>query len=368
MPRSRIALLDAAHANGQEDRLTEVFATVLDACDELAASLFEAVDLPVGERFQVFTQMRVTVGERPDMLVHSLDRGGAKVSHIWSEHKVGSGFGDMQLERYLTAMRALPGQGELIFIVKDAPTSREEGDWRGFTWQEIGELAESVGRAWGGRDWRDKATEPTAPSKWRLLYELLWYLENKENLAVVHALDSNNVLAYKLLEETVHAVQTLLERAAQNAGTLTPAGDMGEDAPTHWQQFETPPGAWLHRLDGFDCAPEVLVSDLDRWSPEELDEPAFAAGYSIDGKLHPVLSAKREWVRELDQAGLCCELWADHVCIYRTLPMSEVLGYGDSLSAQGERLGAWVEQAIAELGSLDPGDLVLPDGLTRKDS
>ncbi len=270
MARSREVLLDAAFTHGEEDRLTEIFATVLDSCDELAAALFQAVGLPVGERFKVFTQVRVTTGERPDMLVHSLDRGGAEVSHIWSEHKVGSGFGDMQRERYLTAMRALQGQGELIFIVKDAPTSREEGDWRGFTWQEIGELAESVGRAWGRRDWREKATKPTAPAKWRLLYELLWYLVNKENLAVVHALDSNNVLAYKLLEETLQAVESLLERAAQNAGSLKPTGGMGEEDVTQWQQFEPPPGAWLHRFEGFECAPEVLVSDLDRWSPEEL--------------------------------------------------------------------------------------------------
>jgi hypothetical protein len=137
------------------------------------------------------------------MLIHSLDQGGAEVSHIWSEHKLGSGFGEMQRERYLTAMRALRGRGELIFIVKDAPTSRKEGDWRGFTWQEIGELAESVGRAWGERDWREKALAPTSPAKWRLLFELLRYLENKENLAVVHALDANNGLTYKLLDETV---------------------------------------------------------------------------------------------------------------------------------------------------------------------
>ncbi len=102
------------------------------------------------------------------------------------------------------------------------------------------------------------------------------------------------------------------------------------------------------------------------------NEPAFAAGYLglVDGKLHPILSAKREWVRELDQAGFCCELSADHVCIYRTLPMSEVLAYGDSLSAQGERLGAWVERTITELGGLDPGELALPEpgATSRKDA
>ena len=359
MPRSREALLDAAFAHGQEDRLTEVFATVLDSCDELAAALFEAVGLPVGERFQVFTQVRVTSGERPDMLVHSLDRGGAEVSHIWSEHKVGSGFGDMQRERYLTAMRALPGQGELIFIVKDAPTSREEGDWRGFTWQEIGELAESVGRQWGGRDWREKAASrprrrsggcsTSCSGTWRTRRTSPWCMRST----------ATTCSPTSCWRRHCRPSRPAGARGAERRNAQADRRD-GRGGPTLWQQFETPPGAWLHRLDGFDCAPEVLVSDRDRWSPEQLDEPAFAAGYSVDGKLHPVLSAKREWVRELDQAGFCCELWADHVCIYRTLPMSEVLTYGDTLSAQGERLGAWVEQAITELGRLDPGELALP--------
>jgi hypothetical protein len=131
--------------------------------------------------------------------------------------------------------------------------------------------------------------------------------------------------------------------------------------PAMWQQFKTPPSSWLERLTGFDAAPEVVVSDRDYWSPDRLDEPALAAGYFIDGRLHAALSAKREWVRELDQAGFCCELWADHTCIYRTLAMSELLNYGDTLGAQGEQLGAWVEQAITDLGRLDPGELALPD-------
>ncbi len=136
MGRSRESLLHSASTVLQEDRLTEILATVLDASDELAAALFDEVGLPVGERFQVFTQVRVTKTDRPDMLVHSLEPGGTVVSRIWSEHKVRYGFGDMQRERYLKALRDLSGDGKLIFVVADAPTAREEGDWRGFTWQE----------------------------------------------------------------------------------------------------------------------------------------------------------------------------------------------------------------------------------------
>lgn len=76
MGRSRDSLLHAASPAKLEDRLTEVFATVLDSCDELAAALFTEVGLPVAERFQVFTQVAVTKGDRPEMLIHGLDRAG----------------------------------------------------------------------------------------------------------------------------------------------------------------------------------------------------------------------------------------------------------------------------------------------------
>lgn len=362
MGRSRDSLLHAASPEKLEDRLTEVFATVLDSCDELAAALFTEVGLPVAERFQVFTQVAVTKGDRPDMLIHGLDRGGSVMSRIWSEHKLGSGFGDMQRERYLRALRELPGEGELIFIVVDAPTSRETGDWRGFTWQEIGELAEGVGRAWGGHDWRDQAFMPAAPAKWRLLRELLWYLEKQEGVAVVHALDGDNLLAYKLMAQTFDAVEALLERVAQNAEPLVPTGGIEYHDVTLWQHFETPPGSWLTSRVGGDGTAEVLVADRDYWSPDELDEPAFAAGYSIDGKLHDALSAKRDWVRELDAAGFCCELWQGYACIYKTLPMSDVIAMGDTLKAQAEALGRWASRAIQELGEFDPGDVTRLDG------
>jgi hypothetical protein len=367
MPRSAESLLAARRTGGRENRLTAIFAVVLDACDELTRALFEELDLPVAERFQVFTEERVTPGERPDMIVHSLSRAGAIEGRLWSEHKLDAGFGDLQRERYLAVLRSLPGEGQLIFIVRDAPASREAGDWRGFTWQEIGELAEGVGREWAGRDWRMHALAADAQAKWRLLYELLWYLEEEEDLAVVQALDDENLIAYKLMDDTSQALIALLERAAQHAVPLEPWGDFQTvDDITLWQQFDTPPGSWLERFGKFDCAAEILISDRDYWSPDELDEPAVAAGYSFERKLHASLSSRRDWVRELDAAGFCCELWNDHVCVYKTMPLREVLTFGETLNAQGRQLGVWTQVVISELGELDPGAVDLPVSSRRK--
>jgi hypothetical protein len=360
VPLNRKSLLDAASSHGKEDRLTELLATVLDSHHELAAALFEELHLPVGERFAVLTQERVTRASRPDMLVHALDRGGSVVARVWSEHKLGSGFGDLQRERYLEALRELPGEGELIFIVRDGPTSREEGDWRGFTWQEVAELIDRVGRQWGQRGWRTAALAPDCPAKQRLLYELLWYLEDKD-LAVVSALDDDYVLAYRLAMESLQAVGALLERAAQSATPLRPMhGGLGKEGITSWEQFETPGGTWLERFAGFEYGVDLVVSDRAFWSHDHRDEPAFAAGYSFESALHPALSARREWVRQLDTAGYCCELAFEWVHVYRTLPMRDIVGFGDSLQAQAQGVGKWAQAAIEELGQLDPGEVALP--------
>ncbi len=140
---------------------------------------------------------------------------------------------------------------------------------------------------------------------------------------------------------------------------MTPVGGVESDDTILWQHVERAPNSWLAGLPDDLGNAELLVADRDYWSPYELDEPAFAAGYSLAGKLHDELSTRREWVQRLDAVGFCCELWAEYTCIYRTLPMSSVIAFGDTLKAQAEGLGQWVAHTIKELDGLDPGDLAL---------
>jgi hypothetical protein len=95
VPEAKSELIDAAtsYAHSGENRLTEVFATVLHAHDGLTAALLGAVGLPVDERFQVLTQQRVAPGCVPDLVVRSLSKGGARTSQLWSEHKTQSASG-----------------------------------------------------------------------------------------------------------------------------------------------------------------------------------------------------------------------------------------------------------------------------------
>lgn len=106
------------------------------------------------------------------------------------------------------------------------PTGRAEEDeharWTILTWQDIAELSNIVGRACGGRTWREKALGPEAPAKQRLLHEFVWYLE-EEGDAVVDALDKDNLLAFKKAFETTLGIGTRLSRAAEEAD-LKPSG------------------------------------------------------------------------------------------------------------------------------------------------
>jgi hypothetical protein len=59
--RARACLVDSAQSfpTRSEDRLTELVATVANACPPLCAALLSSLHLPVGDRFVVETQVRV---------------------------------------------------------------------------------------------------------------------------------------------------------------------------------------------------------------------------------------------------------------------------------------------------------------------
>lgn len=363
MPLRRDASLDAARVGGREDRLTEIFATVVGVCDELATELFERAGLPHDEAFEVQTQVHVPAVGRPDMVIRSLGRTGAPVSVLWSEHKIEAGFGDMQRERYAAEVASFPVPSRLQLIVAGHTEVSDHVDWIGLTWQHVGEFADLVARRQAGPDWRRTAVEPDAPARLRLLFELVTYLE-KERLAVVDALDMDDINAFARMAKTAFALDALLERAAQHARPLNPEGTGGTDlrAPyfAAWQSFEIPQDSWLLRFVDHDAGVDLVVADGDYWAPEARGEPAFAAGYAMKDTMLIVLSGQQEWIAELDAAGFSFRAWDGHLCIYRTLPMRDVASFGETLDEQAHSLGRWARDAIDQLAGLDPGDVEVP--------
>lgn len=382
MGRAREELLDSAvsNSNSRENRLTEVFASVLDCHDALARALFgrAGVELPDGElRFEVFTQRAVAPGARPDMVVLAF-RGATLAAQLWSEHKVGGGaFRDLQLEDYHGALAKERAPGRLVGIVADVESDTTAGaDWSLLTWQEVAELANGIGRAWGKgggahRDWRTAALDPTAPARERLLHELIWYLE-EEHGAVVNALDTDNLHAFVHAEETTQGFIRLLERAGEHMQPdFEPDQDgLGGDpgGGRYWQLFEVPRDSWLPRIveAQFEAYPELMASADDRWWSESRGEPAFAAGYTLDGRLYERLAADGHWVQRVQDAGVDLAVYDDLTRLFRTKPVKELLDEGQTLDEQAHALARFAKQSLTIAADLDPGEFEFPSKRKRR--
>lgn len=339
--------------------MTEVFATVLSVHDGLAKGLFEAVELPAGDRFEVLTQTRFGPRCCPDMVVRSLAPGGRRVSQLWCEHKTVSGFHADQRETYAAALSREPGDhGALLTITGDGSTDDGAGPWRHLTWQQVGELADAVGRSWGDRAWRRRALDPEAPARERLLHEFLWYLE-KERHAVISPLDRDDVRTFGRFAETFAGLTALFGRAIDHLSPL-PAIEQAADSDGMWVVFAPPTGTWLERLAAVECTPELTLSADDSWLPQSTGEPAFGVGCSFPEAMHGVLSVKAEWVSALEAEGFTLAADHDYVYCYRTTALATLVDAADTLDGQARELATWARDGIGTLARLDPGELDVP--------
>jgi hypothetical protein len=380
MPRARQELLDSAltYFDGSENRLTEVFATVLEAHEGFAKALFDrvGVELPDAVRFKAFTQRAVAEGARPDMVLLAL-QGQHLVAQLWSEHKIsGGGFRDLQLEDYRDALAKERSQTRLLGIVAGVDSGPEGLDWGLLTWQEVAELANSVGTSWStahgaGRNWRASALEPTAPARERLLHEFIWYVE-EENDAVVNPLDSESLQAFQNAATTTEGLLTLLERAGQHmAPEFEPEEDElagADDGSYYWQLFATPAGSWMNRIQeaGFEAYPELMAASDDLWWADSRGEPALGIGYTLDDRLYEALAADADWLGRLAHASVDLDIYEGWVRVFCTKPIADLLGEGATLDEQARALAHWAKQGLTTVGELDPGDFELPSKRRRR--
>jgi len=351
--QSREHLLDAgySHPAKPEDRLTELVACVLDICAPLASELFSAFGLTPCERYKVFTQEQVTNASRPDMRVEGLTADGAPRAQLWLEHKLDARWQPDQVKRYTAARAAAPGNGKVVCVVKTPPDFECEF----VTWQRFAELCERAGRGWADTSWVERALEPDAPAQWRLLAELVWYLEERERLAVVQPLDADKLAVFAAASNALRTLETLLETAADHVSGFTHdgPGDDG-DGDAYTVSFDPPTGSWLEDFPNY-AYPDLIVSARDYWSPEHLNAPVFGAGISLHNKkVFAQLSANAQWVDALLKRGYACEVWADWARIYRTIPATDVLGFGDSLEDQAVGLAKWAKLSMEEVIAVNP--------------
>lgn len=346
----------ATLAGGDEDRLTEVFATAVNSSAELCGRLFSYAGAPSCDRYEVETQPRLSSAQRPDMRVVGYGAADAPAAVVWFEHKLRSGFSERQREKYAEAISDLPGDQRLLVIVHDISEIGSADSWTELTWQQVAEFAAETAEAAFGPDWRAAILTADVAAKWRLLAELLWYLERKERVAVTAPLGANHVLALSLLEDAELTLDRLVDRAFQlSAPTIMPAKPKpyeGWGSSYHHLRLTFP--TWLEAF-GEDSNAELAFGASEEWTSRRKGF-AYGAGFALPERFFAPLTANRDWVESVGSADFTVGIWDGYCVIYRTLLLEDLVMGADSLADQARRLSESMVAAVSDLAKI-PAEL-----------
>ncbi len=340
-----------------ENRTTELLATTLVANPELAARLLTRVGLRSASSIEARTMVWTGDGlQNVDMELLAIDRDGHVVARMWSEHKVDSGLGPTQAEDYATALaRAHPDAKLAVIVAEENERKRAEASgFPGLAWQEIGDWADELGRAWEGPRWREKALEPSQAGKWRVLDEFLWHLD--EEVAVSSPpLDATLVHAWKDAERAEESILGLLERTSR---LLDPFGaEMSKNEDVLAIVIESPNGVWGDQAEAYLL---LIAQDDDDWAREPKEGPAFGAGIAMDVRAYDALRNQTDWKRSLYTQGFGFCDTEDELWCLRSLAMAELASKDQSAAAQASQLATWAREALEAISQLEPGPFDMP--------
>jgi hypothetical protein len=325
VPASARLLLEAADRRERhgEDRLTEVFATVLRGEPALLAWLAsEALGVPGlasaawrQQDYAIATQLWLSRTARPDMVIE---------------------------------LSAHAGGNPLVAIVPTAWSGALPAEYRRVTWHQVAQAADAIGRHRAGRRWRFAAEMPTASAGQRLLHELVSYLERHAvDQPIVEPLSQLDLVTFSRARAATEAVRRLFELIARHPALTAVGGeplvvDARTPATGRERWYATYAREWPGLGEGHGGWAELLVGPTDWWRPVErrLDEPALGAGYSFalsDGKgWPPALSPDSRWaadLREKDEIEVAAED-PSRGRVFRTIYLAEVMAHGADLVAQ----------------------------------
>src|SRR4051812_9921707 len=117
-------VMGAYYRRRGEDRVTAVFATVLNGSGEFVDGLVERVGLEPMDRYEARAQVSHQ-GVTIDLEITGRNTSGGGAWLLWSEHKVDDPLTTRQLQNEYEALqsRATPAPGHLIAITRYAATA-----------------------------------------------------------------------------------------------------------------------------------------------------------------------------------------------------------------------------------------------------
>jgi hypothetical protein len=242
----------------------------------------------------------------------------------------------------------------LITIVPHRGEADEDDRWIRLTWQELGLLVWDVGHErGGGPTWRERALEPDATARQRILSELLAYLEENEKVSVaINAVSAADLDALSGTPPMYQRVTKLFERTAE---LLHPHGplrfDHEENLSAFWHSFALP-DSWAAAFTGFGELNLTVAGGDD-------ESVTVAAGINLPQKYFEELrsQAHREWRERATQQDfkIFLKTWTR---LYRRRPFVEVVRDGNTIEDQADRLAKWADETFKLARDLDPGPLV----------
>jgi len=293
--------MSAYYRRRGEDRVTEVFASVLDQSPDLLSGLLERLSLPAVDSHEVQTQVR-SAGVTIDLEVIGRGADGTARWVLWSEHKVSDSLTARQLRNEWSALKARAGSAHqrLIAITLFAPTEDAAAfaaatDCTLLRWGEITRLAHRA------RDHHRSQTpgvrgSTTTTVADHLLAEWIAFANN-ELEASVEALTPERV---RLLSEADKALDTLdslmtsgFTRACTRLGAGKPKASNDELHAT------APHGSWLADR-GF----KLYAKYLPDGGFGDVADPCLVVGAWLSGDDAGSARRSREFHTTLSERGL----------------------------------------------------------------
>lgn len=389
MPRCNqsVAVAAASNRHSAENRLTELYATVLETHEGFARRILERVHLPWQEDYAVWTQEALPVSGRIDLILRGFDSSGTLATVLYAEHKEpGGGWQQGQPAKYLKDLSrdTRRGAGGRLLVVvgsrKDVAgrvrqraraaaaiavteasrlALKERSPRIAFTtWQEVGGIADEAGQADGasGRDWRDAATRPDAPAAQRVLLELIWYLEEK-GYAVTKPLTTEQVGIFHQAVEldattdalTAGATERLLDdRIAGFKLAKSPRTSVND---AQYQRFVPPERSWVSRYNG-----KLYLGFDEEFGSDRARQSQLAASVTVElpRKQAQRLREQGGFMKQLRKRNLRFEVDDAGGYCWTSLVASELASL-PTIEAQTERLADWAKNALESLLTLKPG-------------
>jgi hypothetical protein len=380
---SLIEAVDRYPSAGQEEnRLTELFATVLCYDEELVAWLAAKAWATEPERariwaqggYRIRTQAVISAAERPDLEIVFLgpnrpDGNG----RLFCEHKLSALETIAQRAGYPSLHRC-----DRVVAIKSAAGPSVTGFRTVLTWSDVAARADLLARratsGRGARRWRVLLREPGAPAVQLRRLELIKYLTRKDpGVAQTDPLSTFDISVYArardmlfrardLYRHIVHS-EHLRDRISEEPGEARrsnapddPAWE-AKEAKDSW--YKVLREAWPAVEDHPSFWAELLVSPYDDWVPEPKGEPAIGVGYSFElaqGGWPDGLSPGSAWAATLAEDDITIGA-SDGGTIgrcFKTLYLGELAARGLSLVEQAEWAARWARAALAAIESHEP--------------